>query len=55
MVTHELKVSAPFDMPAINVPDFSNCKKLSIVDFGAVQGDKGKTTQAIAKAIVEAN
>jgi polygalacturonase len=55
VVTHELKVSAPFDMPAINVPDFSNCKKLSIVDFGAVQGDKGKTTQAIAKAIVEAN
>jgi len=42
-------------MPAINVPDFSKCKKLSIVDFGAVQGDKTKTTQAIAKAIAEAN
>jgi len=42
-------------MPDILVPDFSNCKKMSIVDFGAIQGDKDKTTQAIALAIDEAN
>lgn len=52
---NELKVEAPFDMPAIKVPDFENCRKISIIDFGAVQGDKDKTTQAIAKAIEEAN
>lgn len=51
----EIKVKAPFDMPAIKVPDFSKSKKMSIVDFGAVQGDKVKTSQAIAKAIDEAN
>ena len=52
---NELKVEAPFDMPDINVPDFNNCRKISIIDFGAVQGDKDKTTQAISKAIEEAN
>jgi len=51
----EIKVKAPFDMPDIRIPDFKNCKKLSIVDFGAVPGDKDKTTKAIAKAIDEAN
>lgn len=52
---NELRVEAPFKMPAIKVPDFKNCRKISIIDFGAVQGDKNKTTQAIAKAIEEAN
>ena len=42
-------------MPKIRVPDFSECKKLSITDFGAIQGDKEKTSRAIAKAISEAN
>jgi polygalacturonase/lysophospholipase L1-like esterase len=51
----ELKVKAPFDMSAIKVPDFSKCKRLSITDFGAVPGDKDKTSQAIAKAIDQAN
>jgi len=51
----EIKVKAPFAMPAIKVPDFKNCKQLSITDFGAVVGDKAKTTLAIAKAIAEAN
>jgi polygalacturonase len=50
-----LKVTAPFAMPAITVPDFSRCTKLSITDFGAVQGSKEKTSQAIAKAIDKAN
>ncbi len=53
--TTEIKVKAPFEMPAIKVPDFKNCKKLSIVDFGAISGDKDKTTQAIARAIDQAN
>ncbi len=53
--TKEIKVEAPFGTTKINVPDFSKCKKLIITDFGAVKGDKDKTTQAIAKAIDEAN
>ena len=51
VTTTKLKVKAPFTMPAIRMPDFSNCKKLVITDFGAVQGDKIKTSQAVAKAI----
>jgi polygalacturonase len=51
----EIVVEAPFMMPNIKIPDFSNCKKVSIVAFGAVQGDKYKTSQAIAKAIDHAN
>ena len=51
----KIKVSAPFAMPLISVPDFSNAKKLSIVDFGAVQGDKDKISEAIARAISKAN
>ena len=50
-----LKVTAPFDMPVITIPDFKNCKKFIITDFGALPGDKVKTTQAIAKAIEKAN
>lgn len=42
-------------MPNIKIPDFSNCKKVSIVDFGAVKGNKEKTSQAIAKAIAKMN
>ncbi|MFV8464813.1 glycoside hydrolase family 28 protein [Flavobacterium sp. LB1P62] len=51
----EIIVEAPFKMPNIKIPDFSNCKKVSIVDFGAVQGNKDKTSLAIAKAIDKAN
>lgn len=50
-----IKVKAPFEMPAIQIPDFNKCKRLSIVDFGAVQGNKERTTQALVKAITEAN
>jgi polygalacturonase/lysophospholipase L1-like esterase len=55
VVINELKVKAPFDMPAILVPDFSRCPKINITDFGAVPGNKVKTSQAIAKAIDQAN
>lgn len=55
VTTKEIKVKAPFQMPPIKVPDFSKCAKLSITDFGAVKGDKEKTSAAIAKAIDKAN
>lgn len=45
----------PFKMPVIHIPNFENCKKLVITDFGAVQNDKNKNSQAIADAIYEAN
>jgi len=51
----EIKVKAPFEMPKIRVPDFSNCRKILITNFGAVPGDKAKNTAAIARAIDEAN
>ena len=50
----EISIEAPFDMPTIKIPDFSNSKRMSIVDFGATQGDKEKTSKAIALAINEA-
>ncbi|WP_029272592.1 glycoside hydrolase family 28 protein [Flavobacterium sp. KJJ] len=51
----EVAVKAPFAMPAIKIPNFSNCKEFSIVDFGAVKGDKNKTSDAINTAIAKAN
>lgn len=52
---NKIKVDAPFEMPAIAVPDFSKVNKFSITDFGAVQGHKQKNTKAIAAAIKKAN
>lgn len=51
----EIQVATPFEMPNIKVPDFSNCKKNSIVDFGVVKGDKNKISSAIENAINKAN
>ncbi|WP_289660138.1 glycoside hydrolase family 28 protein [Flavobacterium panacagri] len=51
----EVTVKAPFEMPAIKIPDFSNCKEFSITDFGAVAGDLNKTSDAISKAIAKAS
>ncbi|MBT30454.1 MAG: polygalacturonase [Thalassobius sp.] len=51
----EIKVEAPFEMPAIKSPDFSQCEKYLITDFGAKQADKAATTKAIADAIKKAN
>jgi len=53
--TESIKVKAPFKMPTFTVPDFSNCKSFSIIDFGAIQGDKDKISKAIANAITAAN
>ena len=44
-----VKVVAPFSMPAINIPDFNNCKKFLITNYGAVSGDKENTGRAIAR------
>lgn len=55
VVLEEVAVKAPFEMPVIKIPNFSNCKKFSIVDFGAVKGDKEKTSDAITKAIAKAS
>lgn len=55
VTVNTIKVEAPFTMPDVKVPDFTKCKKFIITQFGAVAGDKEKTTKAIAKAIAEAN
>lgn len=51
----EVVVKTPFEMSAIKIPDFSKCKEFSIVDFGAIKGNKEKTSEAISKAIAKAN
>lgn len=51
----EIIVKAPFEMPAIKIPDFSTCDTLSISACGAIAGNKIKTTQAIEKAIKKIN
>ena len=53
--TTVVKVEAPFEMPDINIPDFSHCKRLSITDFGAEAGNIEKTSEAISKAILKAH
>lgn len=47
----EVRVDAPFDMPGIKIPDFTDCPEFSILEFGAVTGDKEKTSLAIEQAI----
>jgi len=55
VATTEIKVKALFDKLTIKVPDFKYYKKFLITDFGAILGDKVKTTQAIARAIDQTN
>lgn len=47
----QVRVAAPFDMPAIDVPDFARSRPFPITDFGAVQNDQARTGAAIAQAI----
>jgi polygalacturonase len=55
-VTQDLiTVKAPFDMPAIRVPNFSKCDSFVVTSFGAKKGDQQLTTVAIAEAIKKAN
>jgi polygalacturonase len=51
----QVRASAPFDMPAISVPDFSNSPRFSIAAFGAAQDDQARTSNAIARAIEAAS
>lgn len=51
----EVVVKAPFEMPSIKIPNYTKCKQYSIVNFGAIQGNKNKTSEAINKAISKAN
>lgn len=47
----QISVSAPFSMPTIEVPDFSEAVRYPITDFGARAGDKVANTEAIRQAI----
>ena len=49
--TEKIRVSAPFRMPVLTLPDFSDCADFVITDFGAVQNDKTANSKAIAEAI----
>ena len=53
--TKKIKVSAPFGITRITVPEFTQCRTFSIIDFGAEIGNKVKNSQAIAQAIAAAN
>lgn len=48
-------VDAPFEMPAIAYPDFSDCPRFPITDFGAAEDDQLKNSEAIAMAIEAAH
>ena len=51
----QVRVSAPFDMPTISIPDFSSSPRFPITDYGADPADQRKTSAAIAAAIGAAN
>ncbi|MCU4676560.1 glycoside hydrolase family 28 protein [Catenovulum sp. 2E275] len=51
----QIQVNAPFAMPVIKVPDFSQAPVFNILDFGAEPNNKLKNNQAIASAIELAN
>ena len=51
----QVRASAPFDMPAIAIPDFSASARFPITDFGAASSDQHKTSTAIARAIAAAH
>jgi len=55
VIMKEIIVEAPFKMPVIRYPDFSNSAKFQITDFGAKPGDQEQTSKSIVKAIEEAN
>lgn len=51
MVRRSVRVPAPFDMPAIAIPDFSGSRRFPITDFNADQNDQGRTSAAIAVVV----
>lgn len=55
-VNRELvEVTAPFEMPVIQIPDFAEATVYSIVDYGAREDDQAKTDRAIMAAIEAAS
>ena len=55
MRQQQLHVAAPFEMPAIGVPDFSGVPTFDIVDYGASEHETPKTSAALARAIAAAH
>ena len=55
LAMESVEVTTPFEMPVITIPNFSNCPRFPIADFGAIQESKTRTTQAIADAICAAH
>jgi len=51
----EVRVSAPFAMPPIAVPDFAGRPRFDIAAFGAAQDDQARTSAALARAIAAAH
>lgn len=51
----QVRVEAPFDMPAIEVPDFARSAVFTITDFGAAKEDQIRTSAAIARAVEAAH
>ncbi len=51
---HTVRVKAPFKMPKIKIPDFSEAQDFVITAYGAVPKDKDKNTVAIEQAIAAA-
>lgn len=50
----EIQVKAPFDMPAVKMPDFSQCKTYNIIDYGAETGNQESISKALSQAIDKA-
>lgn len=50
-----MTVKTPFGTVTIVSPDFKKAQRLAITDFGAVPGNKQKTSAAIDRAIAKAN
>lgn len=53
--TKSIQVKAPFNMPRIIIPDFTNSKTYSIADFGAIGDGKTNNSEAIKAAIEACN
>lgn len=51
----QIEVDAPFEMPPISYPDFSELEQFNIQEFGADPNDQEATSKAIASAISQAN
>lgn len=52
---HALRVTAPFEMPAIEVPDFSGAPIFDITDYGASESETPRTSAALVRAIAAAH